>query len=277
MALRKIEAAADTLEAMSDPAHVSIVSRLRAEIDQLREALAQSVAGLHPERPYEIDDDAYLRVRTFLDAHKGIYTVNYDLLTYWALMQDIAGLPDRRTDDGFRDSGIADDDPVLWNVYDPFDQNVHYLHGALHLFVGEDGLRKITYSRTAMPLVDQIRAQLAVRRYPLYVAEGDSQSKLGRINASAYLARSLRSLTSCGGTLLVYGHSLDPNDDHVFEAIARSKITKMAVSLFGDPASPTNREIQARLGSVTARRDLLHSRRPLEIDVFDASSVRLWH
>ena len=276
-ALRMLEAAADTLDAMADPAQTSTITLLRKEIDQLREALAQSVAGLHPDRPYEIDDDAYLRVRTFLDAHKGIYTVNYDLLTYWALMQEVAGLPDRSTDDGFRDSGAADDDTVLWNVYDPFDQNVHYLHGALHLFVSDDGLRKITYSRTTMPLIEQIRAQLAVRRYPLYVVEGDSPAKLGRINRSAYLARSLRSLSSCGGTLLVYGHSLDPNDGHVFEAVARSKITRMAVSLYGDPSNTANQEIRGRVSTVSARRDALHSRRPLDIDFYDAASVQLWH
>lgn len=276
-ALRKMEAAAETIEALADPSFASLTNTLREQIDALREALAQSVAGLHPDRPYDIDETAYVHVRNFLDAHKGIYTVNYDLLTYWALMQELVGLPSRRTDDGFRDSGIADDDTVLWNIYDPFDQNVHYLHGALHLFVSEDGLRKITYSRTSLPLIDQIRAQLASRRYPLYVAEGDSASKLGRIHSSAYLARSLRSLTACGGTLLVYGHSLDPNDDHVFEAVARSRMTRMAVSLYGDPTSADNQEIQSRVGSVALRRQTHSSTRALETAFFDAASVPLWH
>jgi hypothetical protein len=275
--LRKMEATAETLEALDDPPHRGLINTLRQQIDAVREALAQSVAGLHPERPYEIDEDAYRRVRAFLDAHRGIYTVNYDLLTYWALMQELDGIPDRHADDGFRDSGIADDDTVLWNIYDPFEQNVHYLHGALHLFVSEDGLRKITYSRTSMPLIDQIRAQLAERRYPLYVAEGDSPSKLGRINGSAYLARSLRSLTACGGTILVYGHSLDPNDDHVFEAVARSKMTKIAVSLYGKPTSATNQEIQSRVNALVDRRHTLHSNRPLDARYFAASSVPLWH
>jgi len=192
-------------------------------------------------------------------------------------MQTFEGLSSRSADDGFRDSGVADDDTVMWNIYDPFDQNVHYLHGALHLFVAADGLRKLTYARTWVPLIDQIRAQLAARRFPLYVAEADSISKVGRINGSAYLARSLRSLTGCGGTLLVYGHSLDPNDDHIFEAVVRSKIMRVAVSLYGDPGSPTNVEIRTRVGDLTARRAAVHPKRPLETAVFDASTVSLWH
>lgn len=274
-ALRQLEATADTLEALDPVHHAATISSLRHDIDELREALAQAIAGLHPERPYEIDDDAYERVREFLDAHKGIYSVSYDLLTYWALMQD-ANTGTARRSDGFRDSGLAGDETVLWDIYEPFNQTVHYLHGALHLFLGPDGLRKLTYSRTGLALVDQVRDQLAHRRYPIYVAEGDSASKLSRINASAYLARSLRSLSSCGGTLLVYGHSLDPNDDHIFEAVVRSKMTRMAVSLYGDPASDINQEIQRRVADVAARRTL---RGGLDLDYrfFDASSVDLWH
>lgn len=274
--LRLMEAAADTLEALDPAAHRTVINGLRDEIDQLREALAQSVAGLHPDRPFDITVDSYIRVRTFLDAHKTIYTVNYDLLTYWSLMQDVWSLPSRRTDDGFRDSGVAGDDTVLWDIYDPFKQNVHYLHGALHLFVGSDGLRKITYSRTADALIDQVRRQLSARRYPLYVAEGESASKLARINGSAYLSRSLRSLSSCGGTLLIYGHSLDPNDAHVFEAVLRSKIGKVAVSLYGDPTSKTNDEVQRRVADLCARRKG-RSGTALDAQFFDASTVPLWH
>jgi hypothetical protein len=198
-ALRQLEATADTLEALDPVAHAATIQHLRDDIGQLREALAQAVAGLHPDRPYDIDDAAYVRVRRFLDAHKSIYSVSYDLLTYWTLMQDVPDATSRRSD-GFRDSGVAGDETVLWDIYEPYGQSVHYLHGALHVFLGPDGLRKITYSRTGLPLIEQVREQLALRRYPLYVAEGESASKMTRINTSAYLARALRSLSSCQGS-----------------------------------------------------------------------------
>lgn len=274
-ALRQLEATADTLEALDRVVHAATIAHLRDDIEQLREALAQAVAGLHPDRPYEIDSTAYERVRRFLDSHKSIYSVSYDLLTYWTLMQDVATSTSRRSD-GFRDSGVTGDETVKWDIYEPYNQTVHYLHGALHLFLGPDGLRKLTYSRTGLPLVDQVREQLALRRYPLYVAEGESTSKMTRINASAYLARALRSLSSCQGTLLVYGHSLDPNDDHVFEAVVRSKVRRIAVSLYGDPNSTVNVEIRRRVADLATRR-ALNGGLALEYEFFNAGSVDLWH
>lgn len=274
-ALRQLEATADTLEALDPVLHAATIQHLRDDIGELREALAQTVAGLHPNRPYDIDDDAYCRVRRFLDAHRSIYSVSYDLLTYWTLMQDVPDSTSRRSD-GFRDSGVAGDETVLWDIYEPYNQSVHYLHGALHVFLGPDGLRKITYSRTGLPLIEQVREQLALRRYPLYVAEGESASKMTRINTSAYLARALRSLSSCQGSLLVYGHSLDPNDNHVFEAVVRSKIKRIAVSLYGDPNSDVNQEIQRRVADLATRRTL-GSGTTLEYKFFDATSVELWH
>lgn len=45
-------------------------------------------------------------------------------------------------------------------------QRVFYLHGGLHLYDSGTEFAKITYSRTEIPLVDQIRETLAEGRYP---------------------------------------------------------------------------------------------------------------
>lgn len=273
--MRDMEAAATTLEAMDPVAFHGAIQEIRNAIFGVREALAQSVAGLHPDRPFDVPTPCYRSTRAFLDRFHDIYTVSYDLLLYWSLMQEV-GDGGRAADDGFRDSRIEGDDTVLWNVYNPHSQSVHYLHGALHLYGGLDGLRKITYSRTGDALIDQIRFQLAAGRYPLFVAEGESKEKLARITASAYLSKALRSLSARGSGLVIYGHSLDHNDDHVFEAIVRSKIRRVAVSIYGDVDSPSNREIRHRATEIVARRSDRNSRVPLDLKFFDASSVGLW-
>ncbi|MET3904889.1 DUF4917 family protein [Paenarthrobacter sp. 4246] len=275
--MRKLKSTVDTLAALDDVVHAATINELNANVVAVREALARSIAGLHPERPFEIEEAAYRRVRQFLDRFKTIYTVSYDLLLYWALMQTFDdSVNDRRSDDGFRDSRIDGDETVLWNIYNPYAQNVHYLHGALHLYRGRDGLRKITYIRTQAALIDQVRNQLESGRYPLYVAEGQSAEKIQRINGSAYLSRSLRSLTGRGNGLVVFGHSLDANDDHIFEAVIRSKVGRIAVSLHGDPDSEGNRAIQRRTADLVVRRQHINPRNPLEYRFFDASSVPLW-
>jgi hypothetical protein len=250
------------------------VGRLNTEIAQLKEALAQVLAGLHPERPYEIDEAAYRRVRAFIDDYNKIYTANYDLLLYWSLMQSFPGLSGRLSDDGFRDPGY-NVDYVVWDYLDPHNQRVFYLHGALHLFRGDDGLRKLTWIRTEEPLIDQIRAQLASNFFPLYVAEGTSSEKLTRIHTSDYLARAHRSLAAIGGGLLAYGLSFSANDAHIEQAIVRSKVDRLAVSIYGDPSSPDNTTLRT---SVTAlQRASTRPGRILEVQYFDAATLPLWN
>lgn len=279
-AMRALRSTIATLEALDAKAHRKTIRALDRIVDEIREALVHSVAGLHPERPQDIDDRRYLSVRRFLDGFDCIYSANYDLLLYWALMQDLTDgstrYPSRAHDDGFRDSGIDGDDTVLWNIYNPYGQSVHYLHGALHLYLGVDGLRKLTWNRTGIALIDQVREQLDIDRYPLYVAEADSATKLDRINRSAYLSKSLRSLSSIGGSLVVYGHSLDSNDNHILEAIVRSNVKRAVFSIYGDAGSRDNRRIISAAKDLQADRASRTPKRPLEIRFFDAASVQLW-
>lgn len=273
--IKALADAARALEAVHATKYAVEIRQLEREVDQLKEALAQVLAGLHPERPYEIDEDAYVRVRTLLDRFKNIYTASYDLLLYWTLMQDLDQLPPRTTDDGFRDPGY-DAEYVLWDYLNPHAQCVFYLHGALHLFRGEDGLRKLTWRRTEEPLIDQIRAQLAADFFPLYVAEGSSAEKLRQIHTSDYLARAHRSLAAVGGGLLVYGLSFSENDAHILDAVVRSKVDRLAVSVYGDVRAPANRALITNARALIGRRSAIKPKKPLEVEFFDADSVELW-
>lgn len=279
-AMRALRSTMATLRALDPKANKATIRQLGRIVVEIREALVRSVAGLHPERPQDIDDRCYLSVRRFLEGFNAIYSANYDLLLYWALMQDLKDgakrFPSRAHDDGFRDSGVDGDETVLWNIYNPYGQSVHYLHGALHLYLGIDGLRKLTWNRTGIALIDQVREQLDIDRYPLYVAEADSQTKLDRINRSAYLSKALRSLSSVGGSLVVYGHSLDSNDNHILEAIVRSNIRRAAFSIYGDPTSKDNRRIITAAKDLQAERNRYKSNTPLEVRFYQAESVELW-
>ncbi|MFD0204661.1 MULTISPECIES: DUF4917 family protein [Saccharothrix] len=274
--IRQLEDTAHTLKILAASNTVDIVARLLKSSASLREALAQSIAGLHPDRPYDIEQSRYISTRDFLNRFDHVFTVNYDLLLYWSIMQDLPGHSDKERDDGFRDSGVDGDETVLWDIYSNFSQTVFYLHGALHLFLGTDGLRKITWKRTDIALIDQVRQQLKEGRFPLYVAEGDAESKLDKINRSAYLSRGLRSLTQCGGSLLIYGHSLAKNDAHIFQAVVRGKYKRAAISIYGDPNSDDNKEIMRRARGLVADRSVYSSTNPLEVEFFNAAEVRLW-
>src|SRR5690606_28176821 len=105
---------------------------------------------------------------------------NYDMLLYWAVMQDLE--PDVPTNDGFTNGDDPGADYVVWEPYlDYREQRLFFLHGGLHLYDTGPEISKITWSRTGIPLVDQIRDALATGRYPLIVTEGNSREKEEKI------------------------------------------------------------------------------------------------
>ena len=251
----------------------SLVHSLRRDADSLRKILAQVIASNHPERSIEISDDQFRSCRAFLKNFKNIYTLNYDLLLYWTLMKDDIDELSLKSDDGFRQPDDGPREYVVWDINDPGQQNVFYLHGALHVFDAGPEVQKYTWSNTGMALIDQIREALEASRYPIFVSEGTSESKLERIMHSSYLIRGYRSMSQIGGSLFIYGHSLQENDEHVLKCIRDSKVLKVFVSIFGDPDSAENRLIMSRAQSLSSGRRG-HQRR--EIMFYDATSVGVW-
>ena len=255
------------------PKRTKLARRLRADADSLREILVEVIASNHPERSIEIPDCQFRSCRNFLQNFQRMYTLNYDLLLYWTLMKDDIDELNLPTDDGFRQPKDGPMDYVVWDMNDPGQQKVFYMHGALHVFDAGAEVQKYTWSNTGIALVDQIREALESNRYPIFVSEGTSQSKLDRVMHSSYLSRGYRSLSSISGSLFIFGHSLHENDEHVLECIRRSKIQSVYVSIFGDPNSGDNQRVVSRAQS------LAQGRRPnqvRDIRFYDAQSASVW-
>ena len=184
-------------------------------------------------------------------------------------------------DDGFR---APDGDPeapyVTWDAEGTASdhQNIHFLHGALHLFDYGAELQKRCWERGGgIPLIDQIRGALNEGKFPLFVSEGNSSGKLARIRHSGYLQRSLRSFSAVcrgkGAALFVFGHSLAANDDHVIRKIQKGNIGSLYVSFHGDSESQGNRALFAKAQSMVNERN---EQSPLEVAFFDSAAVMVW-
>ena len=246
--------------------------RLCRDADGLREVLASTIASSHPDRPADIAPDQYSACRVFLSHFKSIYTLNYDLLLYWALMQSEVE-PQVTSDDGFRQPEDGPEDYVTWEVDRTDSQSVHYLHGALHIFDAGAEVQKYTWCNTGLALIDQIRAALEADKYPLFVAEGSDEEKLERIQHSGFLNRSYRSFAKISGPLFIFGHSLAENDEHILRLIDRGKMNPIFVGLFGDAENPQNRRIVDRSRRFASARP---SRRPATIQFFDVTTANVW-
>lgn len=284
--------------------------RMRIDSEALKDLLVAAIAGRHPERPSDIEERQHQACREFLahfigdsrdfrkagakDLRGKVFTLSYDLLLYWTLLHDrivveevpgdplsaiVFGTEPLLHDDGFR---APQEEPeaeyVTWEAEGAADgQNVHFLHGGLHLYDFGPDLQKICWERSGgNPLVDQIRGALSASRFPLFVSEGSSDSKLSRIRHSGYLQRSLKSLAGCcrgKACLFIFGHSLASSDDHVLRQLENGTINRVFISLHGDPASDANRAIIARAERLASARD---EGNPLDVWYFDADSARVW-
>ena len=256
----------------------NLIRRLKSDADSLRTSLANVIASNHPERSSDIPDGQFRSCRAFLSNFKNIYTLNYDLLLYWALLKDDVDELTLTCDDGFRHPEDGPLEYVVWDLSDPGQQNVFYMHGALHVFDAGSEVQKYTWSNTGIALIDQIREALETSRYPIFVSEGTSQSKLERVMHSSYLIRGYRSLSQIGGSLFIFGHSLQLNDEHVLKCIEDCKVTNVYVSIFGDPDSPDNQRIinRAQAFKANTMKSRRRKREEREVRFYDAASAGVW-
>jgi hypothetical protein len=189
--------------------------QLIEDADRLRTALVHAVRATHPAHREDIQDTIPSCLE-FLKPFFKVFTMNYDLLLYWVILSE------PRFSDGFG-LGVEQN-----NFRGPFKPNAHCnlfnVHGGLHLFSRPDGeIEKRLMGQTGV--IDMIaEAITAQKRLPLYVAEGTSVAKLSRINSIPYLKHCYETLMASTGPFFVYGHSADPNDDHIYNALFQSKI-----------------------------------------------------
>jgi hypothetical protein len=272
MVMEALENAA-VLVSLYEQSNPKLAEALQASAARLRDVLAETIAENHPARPYDVAPEQYASCKRFLANFDGnIYTLNYDLLLYWTLMQSEVH-PEVISDDGFRNPEEREEDFVTWDVQNTVKQRIYYLHGALHIYDAGADLKKFTWSKTEIALVDQIKDSLAKREYPLIVTEGKSRQKMSRIQHSGFLNRAYRSFSEIGGSLFIYGHSLADNDEHLLKLIDKGKVKKVFVGIYGDPASERNQAIIERARKFQTRR---RNGSPPDIHFFDASTAHVW-
>lgn len=252
-----------------------LINQIGQDAECLKELLIDTLAGNHPEFPANIVDEQYEACCEFLSHFDGkIYTLNYDLLLYWAIMKykSLGHRPQR--DDGFRKpEDNPDSDYVVWEPQHSNKQNIFYLHGALHIFDSGTEIQKYTWVNTQIRLIEQIRDALKRDYYPLFVSEGTSQEKIEKIKHSDYLAKGYRSFSNIGGNLFIYGHSLAENDEHFLNLIETQKLDSIYISIFEDPEKASNQDIIQRALRMPENRK---RKKPLNVYFFDASSAEVW-
>jgi hypothetical protein len=203
--------------------HEEQVIRLLNDAEVVRRALITAIQAAHPTHLENIKDviPSWLK---FLSSFSRVFTTNYDLLLYWVIINS------RRFGDGFR---------LAWDengFRGPFQEdmrcNVFNVHGGLHLFLRKDGEteKRLAGGDGGLEAIAQTIAN--DNRFPIYVAEGNSQSKQDRIAAVPYLKLCFQRLKGRSGCFFVYGSSVNENDAHIYDALFSSEISRLYFCIY---------------------------------------------
>ena len=184
----------------------------------IKEALIHAIRSVHI--PWKlIQTDTLARLNAELQRYTSVYSSNYDLLTYWAVMH--APEP---FDDLFNDE-------ATFNLHASQAQGtrVFYLHGGMQLVKNLNGtVRKLQSSESTLLGSFAINALDDV---PLFISEGTSAEKMKIIRTSDYLSFCHGQLAQHADALCVFGHSLGKQDAHIVAAIRQAQPTRLSISI----------------------------------------------
>ena len=179
-----------------------------------------------------------------------IFTTNYDLLVYWSILQDESCFCDYfwQQDHSF---DLGDIRP-----YNNKAGKILYLHGALHLESLLDGTvrKRVNDGRD---LLEQFGNPNNSNAVPLVVTEGNSHQKLQSILKSAYLSFAFSNFSSSTTPLVIFGHSLSPEDSHIVDALNQNPRTVAISILPGGNTRNQKRNYRSKLCELEKTRRIL--------------------
>ena len=242
--------------------------RLDSAYANTRDALIGAVAAAHPK--HSAVPDTHLQAGSeFFSSFRSIFTTNYDLLLYWAVMKD----PSKFIDFFWsRDFDFAFD---VTNVTVSGQKTmVFYIHGALMLYENVDGhVAKHVNSESRPVLLGSILERTANGEFPVFVSEGDSRAKLRAVSSYTYHDFCLSRLGKSSQPTVNYGFGLGDVDEHIVSALGRSERKLFAIGLWPTSAGFLEKEksrIDAALGSRAADGG------PRTIRYFDGRTLNAW-
>lgn len=192
--------------------------------DSVRDALIAAVNDVHVPWSTALPD--LKAIGEALVEHDAVYSTNYDLLAYWALM---ALERPRDWGDAFWNDGLLFDDVNVeprWSM-----TMIHYLHGGLHIYRTKSGATVKRQAPVGRTLLDLLGTKYRGSDVPLFVSEGSSDDKMRVIRSSDYLSFAYGELEDEDRQIVVFGNSLSDQDAHLVRAINRWPKRSLAIAI----------------------------------------------
>lgn len=229
------------------------------DIEDIKFDLITGILNIHPEK-HDLNNTTWNWVIYFISKFNNIFTLNYDNLLYWVLM-DIGNY----YNDGFSYNSYYDN---IWtNRWK--NQNIFYLHGANFLFADNNNYTFKVKATREHSLQERIDNYIKLGDIPLSIVEGNYLDKLEKIKNNLYLRFCYNQISNISGLLVIYGVSFNYNDTHIFNAINENmNIKKIYISVYKDDKNVVNNAY-----SIFNYRIITKS---LQVYFYDAESTRIW-
>ena len=249
------------------------------DLQTIKEALVKAIAQKHLAHSNLIDRRRRDQCVSFIEPYKTVFTTNYDLLLYWIARHGSEKLNER---DGFRAS--IDDPAAPYLVFHEHlgdQKGILFLHGGLHIYIEDGEIRKHSWKRTDIPIIELVREGLKRNQYPHFVAEGNPDKKLKQIHSSGYLTYCLGKLERIQQALVIFGLSLGNSDQHILNAISDNLLLeRLYIGIFGDPNDLKNKSIIQSTEYMVHRRKqwLVKMKRgkELSIEFYNSQTAHVW-
>ena len=257
---------------------LGITDKLTGDVyKSVQEGLIRVVRDIHPDQKDIIDK---LKISAeFSRQFSTIVSLNYDLMFYWMMNLANEENPKIKFKDGFSEARHTF--RYAWEeLREPYKDEekailCFYPHGNLSLikapiaeFAGEEF--KVV-GASGEYLLDAIVRNWEKGYEPLYVSEGNTNQKLATIRGSSYLREVYANvMPKVGKTLVIYGSSFQKNDAHIFSALGKGSVSKIAVSMYRP------KDFDAESNEIAYWLKKYNGNKPIDIVFFDAESNGAW-
>jgi hypothetical protein len=244
---------------------------------EIKQALVKTVVSVHPT--HDLIKCYLSPMADFMKPFKRVFSLNYDLLVYWAMLtgNDKYGLWFK---DGFtQENGSFDLD--YQRLFKPYanvkgSTFVFYPHGSLFLATDLFGNEVKVCNSNSSYLIEAILDRWGDGsnkndRIPLFVSEGSSPEKLMRIKRSSYLNRIYENeLSNLEETLVIYGWSFDKQDKHILDSLTKKNLDSIAISVH------KGKEWESKCNEIQQKLKKYKSLKNCKLKFFDAESNDCW-
>lgn len=257
-----------------------IIEKIEKSSESLKLGLIEAIKNMHPKHVFSVEKEKSICcfdfLSYFLNSGGSLFSTNYDFLLYWVLMRNNSekncdGFGVELTNPNYKSEGV---DPIyselIWGP-NKDNQNIHYLHGALHIFNGRLDIFKETYDEDNF-LLDNVKNRISSKQYPIFVTAGNGKDKLAQIRRNRYLNYCYEKLCSIDGSLVSFGFNFGDYDEHIIDAL-----NKAVAQNFKKP--PKLRSIYI---GVYSEDDVKHvnsiiNKFNVKVNIFDAKTAPVWN